>query len=803
MSVLGQLGRVWCGPAAAGARCPRGPTDPVLVGALRTAIGALAVLAAAGPLAGQSSEIRGTVTAAAGGALATAEVQLRPVADTALLAAAETGGNGEFRFARLRAGRYRLRVELLGYWPADTTVAAAGVLEVSVVLRERAIDLPSLQVEAERTRARFEERAGATVTGLRSDQLKLVPGLAEADVLRAVEVLPGVVSTSDYSSAFNVRGGSADQNLILLDGFPVFNPFHLGGLFSVFNADMVGRADLLSGGFPAEYGGRVSSVLAIESETGPGGLHGDAGMSLLAARLAAGTSLPRETARHLGLKSARGRLSVRRSYFDQVLRPVFAFPYHLTDLQGFGEAWTAGGTRWLFTGYSGRDVLNLTGLRDFPLQVRWNWGNDVAGIGVTRPLAGGGTLDGRLGYSRFATAIRFPEFQDTDFRSEVSHLLLRSDLSLPLGAAGGAKLGLETGRLAFENLAMTGGTAFRRARDAGWLLGGYLEANARSGDWLLEAGARLDRWAPESRGPMVALAPRLALKRFLGNGDFALKLAAGRYTQFLHSLRDEEFPLGIDVWELSGARAPVVVSDQVQAGIEGFVAGDWQLALEGYYRRFDGVTTNNAADDPNDPTDDLAAGTGRSYGGDLLLRHEAGRVRPMLSVSWLRAQRTFPDLLSGEQPPRPLTYPPVFDRRLDLDLTVTTEVGRGVEVGGRFNFGTGLPYTRAVGAYVYESFQPLDGTRQPSSIGGDSAGLAVALGPRNAERYPAYLRLDVSVRKVYAKHWGTMTPYLDVLNVTNRRNVLFYFYEYDRTPATRSGISMFPLLPSFGLEVKF
>jgi hypothetical protein len=295
-----------------------------------------------------------------------ASVRLYRAADTSLVAVTESGSDGAYRLGLVRPGRYQLTIELLGYARADTAVTVAGApLVVAITLQERAIDVPGVRVEAERARARFEEQAGATVTSLHAGQLKLVPGLAEADVLRAVEVLPGVVSTSDYSSAFNVRGGSADQNLILLDGIPVFNPFHLGGLFSVFNSDMIARAELLSGGFPAEHGGRVSSVLSIESDAGSGGLHGSAGVSLLAARFAAGSSLPTATAERMGLRSARGRLSFRRSYFDQLLSPIFEFPYHLTDIQGFGEAWTAGGTRWLITGYSGRDVLNLTGSRIF------------------------------------------------------------------------------------------------------------------------------------------------------------------------------------------------------------------------------------------------------------------------------------------------------------------------------------------------------------------------------------------------------------------------------------------------------
>ena len=756
-----------------------------------------------GAAAAQGAALGGVVRTAAGGPVVDASVLLRRSGAAELAGVAETNAQGRFRFPSLEPGRYQLQVQHLGYAPLDTAVlVGASPLVVTLVLREQVIDLPGVRVDAERVRARFEESAGVTAVGLRRDELKLLPGLAEADVLRAVEILPGVVSTSDYSSAYNVRGGSADQNLILLDGMPVYNPFHLGGLFSVFNADMIGRADLLAGGFPAEYGGRVSSVLQIESDAGPGGFEGSAGLSLLATRLTLGTSLPSPTAGALGLRSARGRVSLRRSYFDQLLRPVFDFPYHLTDGQLFAEAWTAGGSRIQLTGYTGRDVLDLAGLDDFPLQLNWGWGNDVAGAGWTHPLAEGRSVDARAGFSRFRTAIRFPEFADTEFRSEIVQWLARTDLELPLGGESSVRSGVEANHLDYDNLAATGGTVFREGHDRGWLLGAYTQAGLRFDDWLVEVGGRIDAWAGASADLEVQPAPRVALKRFLASGDVAVKLAAGRYTQFVHSLRDEELPLGIDLWVTSGAAAPVVVSDQLQGGVEAFL-GSWQLAVEGYFRAFDGVTAQNNADDPNRGDDDLLAGTGRSYGGDVLVRRGDGRIRPRLSVSWLRARRTFPDALSAEVPVPTVTYAPVFDRRLDVDLTVSADVGRGVQLGARLNYGTGLPYTRPLGAYVYQAYQPLDGTRSPPGSNLDSAMVAVYLGPRNAERYPSYLRVDLGARKRYEKRWGSLTPYIDVLNLTNRRNVLFYFYEYGGTPAVRSGFSMFPLLPSFGLEVEF
>src|SRR5690606_20976694 len=196
------------------------------------------------------------------------------------------------------------------------------------------------------------------------------------------EVLPGVVSTSDFSSAFNVRGGSADQNLILLDGFPVFNPFHLGGLFSVFNADVLGGAELLAGGFGAEHGGRVSSVLNVETKDFTGTeFGGAAGVSLLASRFSLHGGLPSSSVRGGWFVSA------RPSYFDQGRADGVGLPYHLTDLQGGLTLGVPGGGQVRLVAYTGDDVLDMSKREskrkddsDADIRIKWSWGNDVLGL---------------------------------------------------------------------------------------------------------------------------------------------------------------------------------------------------------------------------------------------------------------------------------------------------------------------------------------------------------------------------------------------------------------------------------------
>ena len=733
-----------------------------------------------------------------------------------LVRGAETDDLGYFHLESLDPGSYRLEASRLGFESRERVVEVeAGSRRVlEIVLPTRAVVLEGINVEAERSRERmrFEEEAGATVRELAGRQIKSIPGLVEADPLRAVEVLPGVITTSDFSSAYNVRGGSADQNLILLDGMPVFNPTHLGGFFSVFNSDMVERAELQSGGFPARFGGRVSSVLDVQTDPGDGRVRGDAGLSLLATRLALGGGLPEGWRRKVGLRTVQWRVSGRRSYFDQVLRPVFDFPYHLRDVQGIVQGWTQGGNRVSVSAYSGRDVLNLANLddEDFPLRVSWDWGNDVVGARFTHPRPNGGRWEVRTGFSRFGSGLGFPDFDDTEISSSIQQATMEADLEihpspeLVLSTGGGLR------RLTSDNLFSTGGTDFGGTEGEGTEVFAYLQGEWRAfGRWLLEAGVRGEMWSPSGGSRRVEVSPRVSLKRFLAGTRWALKGSVGRYTQYLQSIRNEELPLGLDVWVLSDQTVPPVISNQAQLGLEGYPREGWYASVEAYYRDFDGVVTTNFADNPNDDADDYLAGNGESYGVDVYIRRSRGATTGWLTLSWLRASRTFPDYRSGLDPAPRVRYPPTFDRRLDLDLVLRRELGGGLVGGLRWNFGTGLPYTRPVASYTYLSPRLLPGAgleweRDEEDVDEENGGgYGVVLSDRNGKRYPARHRLDVSLRWKLDRGWGSLTPYLSVLNVYNQKNVLFYFFEYEKDPPVRTGISMFPLLPTLGLEVSF
>ncbi len=208
--------------------------------------------------------------------------------------------------------------------------------------------------------------------------------------------------------------------------------------------------------------------------------------------------------------------------------------------------------------------------------------------------------------------------------------------------------------------------------------------------------------------------------------------------------------------------------------------------------------THNLTDDPADPLDDLVAGTGRAYGGDLLVKRMSGNWMGWLAVSLLRSSRTFPDTRAISRPLPTVTYPPVYDRLLDIDLVLRRELDWwDLDMGLRANFGTGRPETRPIGDFYEHTLDLVSGKLVFGSV------IVAIYGDRNQARFPVRHRVDVSFRKVLKKSWGTVTPYLSVLNIYNKKNVLFYWYEYSRSPPKRTGVSMFPILPTFGVEISF
>lgn len=759
--------------------------------------------------------IRGRIRTEVAIPLEDATAVLRPAGDSTDERIAYTDGLGFFAFHDLAAGTYRLTVGRLGYAGHDeaVTVAPGGVAEVGIALTVRPLPVEGIQVDGlrGRDRARFQESASGAPMEMDRAGVRSIPGAAEADPVRTVEALPGVTRVSEIGASFNVRGGSADQNLVLLDGVPIFNPFHMLGIFSVFNADMVKRTELRSGGFAPEYGGRASSVLLVESDLGDGKFGVDAGLSLLTARLSVSGGLPEEVGEGFGLAGARWRISGRRSYADVVAGPFLPadFPYRLRDRQFGFEAWTRGGSRLGVTYYSGTDAFNLTAYERIerstwdpelhPEQdVTWRWGNRALGLSWIRPGSDGGSLDVRGSYSRFEGDFKFSEFGSPMLETAIRRFSFGADLERRPASALRWKSGLALEHLQHADVSRGEAESLvRNGRSSGLGASAYSQFSwSPNRRWLTEGGLRLDHWFDSG----TRTSPRIALKLFLWDGRWAVRLDAGRYVQFLQSVRDESLPVALDSWVLAGNEVSPLVSRQFQGGLEGFFgAGDeWFASAVGFHRDYEGLAARNWANDPGVRSDDFKSGTGRSFGAEFLLRRNRGATTGWASVSLLKATRRFPHQgragLDHWVPAE--EYPPAFDRRLALNLVVQRRLPWSVDGGLRWSLGTGLPYTR----YAAYSVNP----RRMIDLRPGGPEEVVWLGPRNGERYPAHHRLDISLRKVIRKRWGVMTPWLNVLNVYNRRNIVFYEYAGDHHPhPQRRGWSLVPILPTLGVEVSF
>ena len=304
-----------------------------------------------------------------------------------------TGPDGRFLLERVPAGAATLRVRLLGYRTAerDIQVRADDTTRVDVVLQSEAQLLSEVRTDARAVDAEmFLTKPNVGTIAMGAAAMAGVPKVGEPDVVRVVQLMPGVMARNDFNTGFNVRGGESDQNLVLLDGHPIHNPFHLGGLFSTFMDATVGGIELMSGAFPSRLGGRLSSVLEVHSadETRTG-MHATADVSALAA-----------TGRLSGaFGGGRGSWSVagRRTYAD-ALQSIFTdnvFPYHFRDLHARARYELPGGTRLSVTAYQGKDVLDAN-LAEFATdsvvtkagggEWAYDWGNLVVGAALSKEL---------------------------------------------------------------------------------------------------------------------------------------------------------------------------------------------------------------------------------------------------------------------------------------------------------------------------------------------------------------------------------------------------------------------------------
>ncbi len=340
-----------------------------------TAVGLIAAIGvAAQPLEGQTRDIVGTVRAMEdSSAIFGVAVEVAGLSNTAT-----SDTSGFFSLHGLPRRDLALVFSRLGIAP-DTLFVPVGTDSVDVFLVLRPVELPPVVATVEAAaRERFEESAQASAVTIDAEDIQLTPTFLEPDVMRTVQLLPGTIAINDYTVGYNARGGEADQNLIQLDGVTVFNPSHVGGLFSTFDAMAVGEVNYLTGGIPAHYSGRLSSVLDVSLRPGRTNFAVMGMVSLLSSKLLVEGPLP--------FKGSSFLVSGRRTYADKVI-PLFTdyeLPYYFNDGQAKLAFPLPNGGLFTVTGYIGSDVLNydvadaVSGAAGLTLRV--DWGNRLLGL---------------------------------------------------------------------------------------------------------------------------------------------------------------------------------------------------------------------------------------------------------------------------------------------------------------------------------------------------------------------------------------------------------------------------------------
>jgi hypothetical protein len=675
-----------------------------------------------------------------------------------------------------------LAVTRLGFRP-DTVAVAGGQDSIVVYLRAAPVRLAALEVESERTsaRARFEDLAQLSTMSLSAPEIKRAPALLEPDLFRVIQMLPGIVSRNDYSTGYNVRGGESDQNLVQVDGIPVFNPSHLVGLFSTFDPDAIGQADFLTGGFPAGYSGRLSSVLDVALRPGNSReVRASSLVSLLSSKVLLEGPLP---------GSASFLVSARRTYLDAVVSAFTdeVLPYYFTDLLGKVQARTAGQGTLSFTGYWGRDDLRMTLVEETdtrdPIDLAWHWGNRLLGATWRRPV-GAGQFEIRAGYSDFTTTLGlFPGI--VQWNNTARLVTAGTALDIRLAATHAIRIGAGLERYGMDNdiRSPAFGTVLMSADYAPTVWSLFADEQWSPFEAVvLRPGVRLEH-VPESG--FTGLSPRVAAKVFL-NRNVAVTASAGRYYQPIHSIRDQEMPVTVyEVWIGADSVVPVARSDHMVLGLESWVGRHEQVTLEGYRKSFSGLVAPNRGQDLRRPGDEFLPASGHAWGVDLLFRRHAGAVRGWLAYTYAHAWRTSEGI----------TYPAAHDRRHTLNIVVELPGVFGGSMALRWGYGSPLPYTGFVGEWFHRRYNVTDHVFE-------SMVREVLAGPRNGERYPPYSRLDLGMRWSFRTLGATWEPYLQFVNLYNRRNVFLYFFDYGNSPPTRTGLSQLPFLPALGVEIR-
>lgn len=728
----------------------------------------------------------------------------------------------------LPKGKYKISYSFIGYQEKIFDFNITADKQNNIELEPTAYQTDEVIISGERNDANINS-SRMSVEKIAIDEVKKLPAfMGEVDIMKTVQLLPGVSAAGEGNSGFYVRGGGPDQNLILLDEATVYNASHLFGFFSVFNADAIKGFELFKGGMPAQYGGRISSVMDISMKNGNMKEYDfEGGIGTIATRLTAQGPIIKDKASFL--------ISTRRTYIDILAKPFikkdspiknsgyYFYDFNLKLNYKFSDK-----DRLFLSGYYGKDVLDFVS-KDDGFGMKIPWGNGIASLRWNHLFSNKFFVNTTALFTdyQFQTDISINTGEDDKFRliqySGIRDYHFKQDFTYIPNPLHNIKFGSEyifhtftpnTVSIEQDNQEFDfGKTKKQLAHEAAIYLGDDIIITEKltiylglRGSAFIQTGA-FTRYVKDEyllnnidtisygKGDIVAkygsLEPRVNIKYSLSDRS-SIKASYMRNKQYIHLATMSASTLPTDLWVPSSDIVLPQIGSQYAVGyFQNFANNKYESSAQIYYKDMDNLIEYADGALPYDQLNDnpdnyFVFGSGESYGLEVFFKKRTGAFTGWIGYTLSKTTRQFEDINQGN------TYPAKYDRRHDASVSISYQISKKLSASAVFVYATGNTTTLPIGRYT---------------INGE---IIEEYGTRNSYRMDPYHRLDLSLTYInkQTKNWESSWNF-SIYNVYNRKNPYFIYFDYEgnasdgtfQTKATQ--VSLFPILPSITWNFKF
>ena len=736
--------------------------------------------------------------------------------------------NGYFIIPGISDGDYIIKAMVIGYNSNEQQLTVNSNLKVNFELSPTPIEGKEIKVSAERMR--FEKKVDISRVNLTNRDIRRTPAFIESDVFRTLQLLPSVNASNDFNAALIVRGGSPDENLILLDGTEVYNPYHIGGIFSTFNSDMIADTEFLAGGFPANYGGRLSSVLTITAREGDSKngrlqskfptiakywdyskIRGD--ISLLSSKFSTEGKI----------LNGSWMLSGRRTYFDKFVDAYYDSQdetppanYYFWDTHFKVKMPLSQNNQLMYSQFSGKDDLFVSlGGGDFPgVEFNWDWGNGTKSLNWRYIPNGSYIVNTSLSQTKYNFDVGFEiDFQVAEIDSSgtdiignstpdltltVDNLVEDYDLKQNLKYIYNEDLTFEAGwqikNLNLDYREFFAGRETARLQSKPKIYSSFINTTFKPMPlFYINAGVRTAKY---NKYDKTMIDPKIGIK-FNPTGNLALKFTIGQYSQFLYTINQEEELLRIvDFWQPIPDEKKPQQSIHYILGSEYWISDGNTISIETYYKDYSNIYDLNPAIDITNVEETIAlSGTAKSFGIEFLYRLRLNKFTGWISYAYSQTERTVDLNSDGYIWDENEKYPAKYNKPHSFNSVISYQLNSRYSFGLSCVYGSGQTYTPVIGK-VHQAGQQLYGSLEnPYQYFGN------IYGPRNSGTYPSYFRLDLSMtRKTDLFFLWEGDLKFQFINLTNHYNVLLYNWNHQASPSQVQAFSMFPFIFTVGWE---